>query len=793
MRALARFVRAFALGAASAVVPPIDSPDALRDFEARIRDVAPRARAAVVGIVVGSGAGGDPKAQGGTGSGTLISADGWILTAGHVGQEPGRRVTVLLADGTELAGLTAGQHFGPDGDVGLVKADPAGRTLPFAEVGASATLATGDPVLALGHPLGPERTPWRPPPLRVGRVLGREGWRIAIDASLSPGDSGGGVFDLDGRLVGVNSAAASRPDLNIAATAESAKARMESLREGLATGAWLADPARNPIEAAMEDRASGASGDEERLADDADAREEQYDRRARTLESLATLTDPYADAVVSVLVDSRDACYGTLIDDEGHVLTKASELGNPVRRVDVLLDDGQAVRARRLTEDRALDLAIVKIDPIDAVPVDFGAAPDPALGDALLTVGRGIAPLALGFRSLGPYASGGSDAAGRAFLGVTLRAPTDEERARIPGGVGQVVGELIPGGSAAAAGLRAGDAIVRIDGTVLDSAEAAAAPLRMHAPGDLVELQVARDGHVSAMPVRLLRLPFMDPRHLNQGADVSRRCTGFGEVIQHDAVVPAQNVGSPVVDSRGRVVGINIARADRMKTYALPSRVVRPAVDRMMERIRTGDVLPEADPAEGLPVVRFGADGFAHATAALARVTGPTNIVRPVGEATGGSASAPAISGWEDFDDMAAWRVEIPSVGRYDLALRVRVRSGGKADVFLGDELMTVAVGRPGRGGLVRVGEIVVLEPGTMALRVQPLGRPNGSMMELEEVVLQRTDLLRAQERANSLLRFRDLDRLERELERDRRREQRRRKERGQDAGAPADAPEANP
>jgi len=131
--------------------------------------------------------------------------------------------------------------------------------------------------------------------------------------------------------------------------------------------------------------------------------------------------------------------------------------------------------------------------------------------------------------------------------------------------------------------------------------------------------------------------------------------------------------------------------------------------------------------------------------------------------------------GWADFDDMATWRVEVPSVGRYDLALRARVRAGGKADVFLGDELMTVALGRAGRGGLVRVGEIVVLEPGPVALRVQPLGRPDGSMMELEEVVLQRTDLLRAQERANAFLRFRDLDRLERELERDRRRRERRR------------------
>lgn len=768
-----------AVAAALAAAPPIDSPDALREFEDRVRAVAPRARDAVVAIVIAPKDGADAKGQGGTGSGTLISADGWVLTAGHVGQEPGRAVTVLLADGTELKGLTAGQHFGPDGDVGLVKADPAGRTLPFAELGASASLATGDPVLALGHPLGPERSPWRPPPLRVGRVLGREGWRIAIDAPLSPGDSGGGVFDLEGRLVGVNSAAASRPDLNLAATAESAKSRMESLREGLATGAWLADPAKNPIEAAMEDRMSEAAADEGRLAEGADAREEQYDRRAQMLEALSTLTDPYADAVVAVLVDSRDACYGTLIDDEGHVLTKASELGNPVRRVDVLLDDGQAVRARRLAEDRALDLAIIGIDPIDAVPVEFGDAPEPVLGDALLTVGRGIAPLALGFRSLGPYVSGGSDAAGRAILGVTLRAPTDEERARIPGGVGQVVGEITPGGSGAAAGIRPGDAIVRIDGVVLDTAEAAAAPLRARAPGDQVELQVVRDGEAKPMSVRLLRPPFMDPRHLNEGAEVSRRCTGFGEVIQHDAVVPAQNMGSPVVDSRGRVVGMNVARADRMKTYALPSRIVGPAVERMLARIRAGDVPADADPSDGLAPVRFGGDGLAHAPATMARISGPTNQLRAAKAAEQGApaadASPAAIVGWADFDDMAVWRIEVPSVGRYDLALRARVMAGGKADVFLGDDLMTVALGRPGRDGTVRVGEVVVLEPGPMALRVQPLGRPGGPMMQLEEVVLQRTDLLRAQERANALLRFRDLDRLERELERDRRRQERRR------------------
>ena len=99
----------------------------------------------------------------------------------------------------------------------------------------------------------------------------------------------------------------------------------------------------------------------------------------------------------------------------------------------------------------------------------------------------------------------------------------------------------------------------------LDSAEAAAAPLGARAPGDGVAVEWAHDGALRTAQVRLLRPPWIDQRRaMSMGADLSRRATGFGEVIQHDGIVPAQNVGGPVTDSHGRVVGLNIARADRM-------------------------------------------------------------------------------------------------------------------------------------------------------------------------------------------------------------------------------------
>jgi serine protease Do len=776
-----RAALALACAVAFAVAPAaradgdrIDSPDALKALEARIRDVAPRVRETVVGILV-TGEGGMEM---GSGSGTIISEDGWVLTAGHVGQAPGKKVSVLLADGTALPALTGGQHFGPDGDFGLVKAQVGDRKLPAARLGSATALRTGQVVVALGHPLGPERNPWRPPPLRVGRVIGRDGWLLAIDAPLSPGDSGGAVFNLDGELVAVNSAASSRPDMNLAGTVDAAKERMQSLREGLASGTYLADPSKDPMEAAQSDRSGDGDGGGEDGGDgDGGARAihaafarsvgEQRERTAETLAALAALNEPLADAIVSVLVDARDACQGVLVDDEGHVLTKASELGMGVRRIEVVLGDGTSAGATLLAVDPETDLAVIKpeIAP-DGAPVSFGDAPEPALGDAVITTSRGMSPMAVGFRSLGAYASGRSDAASRAMLGVALRPPGDAERAALADGVGQVVAKVMPGSNAAAAGIAEGDVLLKVGGTPLSSAESAAVPLGMRAPGDEVQVEWMHGGELRTADIRLLRPAGMEMRRaLSQGAEPNRRATGFGAVIQHDGIVPAQGVGGPVVDSSGRVVGLNVARADRMKTYALPSARVRASLDAMLARIAAGDVLPPADPTKGLAASRFDPDGFARLGAASARVLGPTNKVE-------GEGAAAAIEGWGDPDDMAFWVLEVPARGRYDVSLDASARAGGKVDVFLGNELMTVVVGRRA-GGLLRAGEVLVEEAGPAVIRVQPLGRPVNGVMALRGVRVQRTDQLRIAEAAWPLLRWRDPERYRREWEREERRRKR--------------------
>jgi len=465
-----------------------------------------------------------------------------------------------------------------------------------------------------------------------------------------------------------------------------------------------------------------------------------------------------------VIVDSRDACHGVFVDDEGHVLTKASELGSGVRRIDVLMNDGLSVPGKVLAVDPALDLAVLGTDGSDVTPVTFSSDAEPALGDAVVTVGRGMSPMALGFRSLGPYASGRSDAASRAILGVAMRPPDDAERSSIPGGVGQVVAQVLPGSGAERAGIAAGDAILSVDGVRLEDAESAAVPLGTRAPGDEVRVEWAHAGERRTSQVRLLRPPGMEMRRmLSAGAELSRRATGFGEVIQHDGVVPAQGVGTPVLDSQGRVVGLNIARADRMKTYALPAKRVKASLDAMLGRIARGEALEIPDPAAGLSPVRFGADGFARLRPADGHALGPTNAMQGAGDAA-------AVAGWGDVDDLAVWRLEIPAGGRYDVSLDVEPMEGGQVDVFVGDDLMTVRIPRGRPAGAFRVGETVVREPGAVGIRLQPLGRPTGPIMTLRGIVVQRTDQLRMAEAAWPLLRWKDPVRYRREWEREQRR-----------------------
>ncbi|MCA9130930.1 MAG: trypsin-like peptidase domain-containing protein, partial [Planctomycetales bacterium] len=149
------------------------------------------------------------------GSGVIITADGYVLTAAHVAGKPNLLATIVFSDGRKVAAKTLGMNRNTD--AGLLKIiDTPQEGWPFATLGRvqsqanpDASLREGQWCIAAGFPGGFKHD--RGAAIRVGRILkiqrGRSGkaHTLFTDCALIGGDSGGPLFTLDGTLIGIHS------------------------------------------------------------------------------------------------------------------------------------------------------------------------------------------------------------------------------------------------------------------------------------------------------------------------------------------------------------------------------------------------------------------------------------------------------------------------------------------------------------------------------------------------------------------------------------------------------------
>lgn len=147
----------------------------------------------------------------GKGSGVIISPDGYIITNNHV-VEGSSEIRVSMVDGRKMDGRLIAAD--PESDLAVVKIE--GAKLPAAEWGDSDKLKIGEYVLAVGYPLGIgttvthgiiSATDRRNLETAPGRILKRA---LQTDAPINPGNSGGALANLDGQLIGINTAIASQ-------------------------------------------------------------------------------------------------------------------------------------------------------------------------------------------------------------------------------------------------------------------------------------------------------------------------------------------------------------------------------------------------------------------------------------------------------------------------------------------------------------------------------------------------------------------------------------------------------
>jgi serine protease Do len=135
----------------------------------------------------------------GFGSGVIVNAEGLVLTAGHVmtGEGP---YDIILPTGRTVKARALGKNM--DVDTGMVQITEPGPW-PYVEISEATHDRRGEWVVSLGHSGGFELG--RLPPVRTGRVLSRKRHQLLTDAVLIGGDSGGPLFDLEGRLIAIHS------------------------------------------------------------------------------------------------------------------------------------------------------------------------------------------------------------------------------------------------------------------------------------------------------------------------------------------------------------------------------------------------------------------------------------------------------------------------------------------------------------------------------------------------------------------------------------------------------------
>jgi serine protease Do len=267
------------------------------------------------------------------------------------------------------------------------------------------------------------------------------------------------------------------------------------------------------------------------------------------------------------------AAFGAVVGSDGWILTKASELKGKIM---VELHDGREFTARIVGVSEPYDLAMLKIDAKGLKPVEWRDSTRDTVGSWVATPGMYTEPVAVGVLSVaarkitGPELGRRSSSGG--FLGISL------SKAAVKDGV--KVADVIRGGAAASAGFEADDIIIAVGKTRITDPETLLKALQKTRPGDKVTVRVKRGSEEVELKPKLGKRPPDRADFQNQlGSKLSDHRTGFPMILQHDTILKPTDCGGPLIDLDGKVIGINIARAGRTETFAIPAEVIKPLLD----------------------------------------------------------------------------------------------------------------------------------------------------------------------------------------------------------------------
>jgi serine protease Do len=495
-------------------------------------------------------------------SGVVASKDGKILSAAHV-VTPGKTYKVMFPDGRECIAKGLGRITIPPTlmlpDAAMLKIAGNG-TWPFAEMGWSSTLSVNTPCISIAYP---ENLEQRKPMVRFGHItiLKNKHGFLQSSCIMEPGDSGGPLFDLLGRVIGIHSGIEVPEDINYEVPINTYRKFWEALNKpenhtSLPADSSVvpADPLLTTIKSMplVSNLSSQLNGNGSQLRS--------------SCAKVKSMIDGKEQQIMATLISTEGIVTKAAITKKTLLVSKSSMVGE---RPIIVLRNGKTVKTRVIARNRNYDLVLLLADekfgkgiklnsPIkDTIASSrlgtFLISPNP---DSAAQVGV-LGSMLLNLPKITSYG----------YIGATTGIKDDK----------LLFTYIQPNSAAQNASLQVKDTILTVDDHTVEDPLDFLKALQNYSAGDTTLVKIIRAGKELTKTVILKYPPQKTSNHpaeLFAGGKSIRR-DGFSKVFVHDSAIRADECGGPLFDAQGHFVGINIARFSRTSTVAIPALLLK--------------------------------------------------------------------------------------------------------------------------------------------------------------------------------------------------------------------------
>jgi serine protease Do len=499
-------------------------------------------------------------------SGVAVSAEGHILTVAHA-TKPNQTYQVVFPDGKEYIAIGLGRIALKDGerdlDLSIIKMVKPGQW-PFAKMGWNSKMKMNQPAVSISYPGSLQNSL---PSIRFGKISNVDfsSGYFESTCKMEPGDSGGPIFDMDGKIIGTHSWVKTNEDQNFEVPVDLYRMYWTALNKPID---YKSVPEQDKNENIYPPE---AIKDSPIVMEMASLSLQQF----RSTVVLKSSFGGYEQAVLGTLIKYKKA--GSSIT---YILSKNSMIGSNV----YMRLNGKVLALSVIGRDRDNDLILLKHSK--------------ALKDGV-SLQDGHDVLDLNTKDLGKILISSLEnkkekvgVLSTLYIRMPLRFSVGNFGANATFIENKIIITNISKGSASSEFLMPNDQVTGVNGLPISQPEEYGFELSKYMAGDSITIEAVRAGVPFKVKMLLAALP--GPNHIayHYTGGRSSRSDGFNRVFVHDAAITPQECGSPVFDLSGRFYGINIARHSRTSTIVMPIDVITGFLNRTLNPSQSNNIEP---------------------------------------------------------------------------------------------------------------------------------------------------------------------------------------------------------